>query len=81
MLLQTRAEFARRGVRVTVVAASDDLRDEFARYGLGTQIAASIEAAVGQKWAQDTHTNRVLAGLAMVGIGLALVGVAILLGG
>lgn len=44
-LLQMRAEFARRGVRVAVFAASDDLRDEFARYGLDIQ-AMSIEAAV-----------------------------------
>ncbi len=37
--------------------------------------------AVGQKWAQYNETNRLLAGLAMVAIGLALVGVAVLLGG
>jgi VIT1/CCC1 family predicted Fe2+/Mn2+ transporter len=36
---------------------------------------------VGQKWAQYAQTNRLVAGLAMVAIGLALVGVAILLGG
>jgi VIT1/CCC1 family predicted Fe2+/Mn2+ transporter len=36
---------------------------------------------VGQKWAQYVHINRLIAGLAMVAIGLALVGVAILLGG
>lgn len=36
---------------------------------------------VGQKWAQYAHTNRVVAGLVMVAIGLVLVGVAILLGG
>ena len=36
---------------------------------------------VGQKWAQYAHTNRLLAGMAMVTIGLALVGVAVLLGG
>lgn len=36
---------------------------------------------VGQKWAQFAHTNRLLAGMAMVTIGLVLVGVAILLGG
>ena len=36
---------------------------------------------VGQKWAQYAHTNRLVAGLVMVAIGLALVGVAILLGG
>ena len=36
---------------------------------------------VGQKWAQYANTNRLLAGLAMVAIGLALVGVAVLLGG
>ena len=36
---------------------------------------------VGQKWAQYVHTNRLVAGLVMVAIGLALVGVAILLGG
>lgn len=36
---------------------------------------------VGQKWAQYALTNRLVAGLAMVTIGLALVGVAILLGG
>ena len=37
--------------------------------------------AVGQKWAQYNETNRLLAGMAMVAIGLALVGVAVLLGG
>ena len=36
---------------------------------------------LGQKWAQYAHTNRLVAGMAMVTIGLALVGVAILLGG
>jgi len=36
---------------------------------------------VGQEWAQYAHTNRLVAGLVMVAIGLALVGVAILLGG
>jgi len=36
---------------------------------------------VGHAWAQYAHTNRLVAGLAMVGVGLALVGVAILLGG
>ena len=36
---------------------------------------------VGQKWAEYADTNRLLAGLTMVVIGLALVGVAILLGG
>jgi hypothetical protein len=36
---------------------------------------------VGQKWAYFIHANRLLVGLAMVGIGLALVGVAVLLGG
>jgi VIT1/CCC1 family predicted Fe2+/Mn2+ transporter len=36
---------------------------------------------VGHKWAQYAHTNRLVAGLAMVAIGLALVGVAVLLGG
>jgi hypothetical protein len=35
----------------------------------------------GQKWAQYVGTNRLVAGLAMVAIGLLLVGVAILLGG
>jgi hypothetical protein len=35
---------------------------------------------VGQKWAQYAGTNRLLAGLAMVALGLMLVGVAILLG-
>jgi len=35
----------------------------------------------GHKWGQYAHTNRFLAGLAMVAIGLALVGVAIPLGG
>jgi VIT1/CCC1 family predicted Fe2+/Mn2+ transporter len=35
----------------------------------------------GQKWAQYAHTNRLVAGLVMVAIGLALVGVAVLLGG
>jgi hypothetical protein len=36
---------------------------------------------VGQKWAHYINANRLLAGLAMVAIGLALVGVAALLGG
>jgi hypothetical protein len=36
---------------------------------------------VGHNWAQYAHTNRLVAGLAMVSIGLALVEVAILLGG
>jgi len=36
---------------------------------------------VGHMWAQYAHTNRLLAGLVMVAIGLALVGVAVLLGG
>lgn len=36
---------------------------------------------VGHKWARYAHTNRIVAGLAMVAIGLALVGVAIPLGG
>jgi len=36
---------------------------------------------VGQKWAQYAKTNRPLAGLAMVVIGLALVGIAVSLGG
>jgi hypothetical protein len=36
---------------------------------------------IGQKWAQYANTNRLLAGLAMVGVGLSLVGVAVLLGG
>jgi len=36
---------------------------------------------VGHQWAQYAHTNRLVAGLAMVAIGLALVGVAVLLGG
>jgi hypothetical protein len=35
----------------------------------------------GQKWAQYAHTNRLVAGLVMVAIGLSLVGVAVLLGG
>lgn len=36
---------------------------------------------VGQRWAQYTHSNRLMAGVSMVALGLALVGVAILLGG
>jgi hypothetical protein len=40
-------EFTRHGVRVTVIAASDDLRDEFARYGLNIN-AVSINAAVDE---------------------------------
>jgi len=36
---------------------------------------------VGQEWGQYAHTNRWLAGLVMMTIGLALVGVAVLLGG
>jgi VIT1/CCC1 family predicted Fe2+/Mn2+ transporter len=35
----------------------------------------------GQQWAQYAHTNRLVAGLVMVAIGLALVGVAVALGG
>lgn len=44
-LLQMDAELAWRGVRVTVVAASDDLRNELARYGLNINVL-SINAAV-----------------------------------
>jgi MFS superfamily sulfate permease-like transporter len=44
-LLQMDAEFARRGVRVAVVAASDELRKELARYGLNIN-AVSINDAV-----------------------------------
>ena len=36
---------------------------------------------VGQKWAQYAGTSRLVAGLAMVALGLVLVGIAILLGG
>lgn len=36
---------------------------------------------VGQKWAQYVNTNRIVAGLVMVAIGLALVGIAVVLGG
>jgi len=36
---------------------------------------------VGQKWAQYAGTNRLVAGFAMVALGLVLVGIAILLGG
>ena len=36
---------------------------------------------VGQEWAHYAHTNRLVAGLVMVAIGLALVGVTIPLGG
>ena len=36
---------------------------------------------VGQKWARYANVNRLLAGLAMVVVGMALVGVAVLLGG
>jgi hypothetical protein len=36
---------------------------------------------VGRKWARHTGTNQLLAGSAMVAIGLTLVGIAILLGG
>ena len=36
---------------------------------------------VGRKWARHTGTNQLLAGSALVAIGLALVGIAILLGG
>jgi len=44
-LLQMDAEFARRGVRVALVAASDELRMELARYGLNID-AVSIKDAV-----------------------------------
>ena len=44
-LLQMDAEFARRGVRVALVAASDELRKELARYGLNID-AVSIRDAV-----------------------------------
>jgi VIT1/CCC1 family predicted Fe2+/Mn2+ transporter len=37
--------------------------------------------AVGRKWAAYTNTNRLVAGLAMVAVGLLMVGVAIALGG
>jgi len=36
---------------------------------------------VGRKWAAYTNTNRLVAGLAMIGLGLLLVGIAIALGG
>jgi hypothetical protein len=36
---------------------------------------------IGQKWAKYANTNRLLAGLVMVVVGLALVAVAVLLGG
>jgi VIT1/CCC1 family predicted Fe2+/Mn2+ transporter len=36
---------------------------------------------VGHKWARYAHANRLIAGLAMVSIGLTLVGVAMVLGG
>ncbi len=36
---------------------------------------------VGHMWAQDVHVNRLVAGLAMMTLGLALVGVAVALGG
>jgi len=41
----------------------------------------AILFVVGRKWAGYANTNRLLAGLAMVAIGLAMVGTAILLGG
>jgi VIT1/CCC1 family predicted Fe2+/Mn2+ transporter len=41
----------------------------------------AILFVVGRKWAAYANTNRLVAGLAMVTLGLALVGVAILLGG
>ena len=41
----------------------------------------AILFVVGRKWAAYANTNRLVAGLAMVALGLALVGVAILLGG
>ena len=41
----------------------------------------AILFVVGRKWAEYANTNRLVAGLAMVAIGLSLVGVAILLGG
>ena len=45
MLLQMHTEFSQRGVRVTVVAASDEVYDELARYGLNID-AVSIKDAV-----------------------------------
>jgi len=44
-LLQMDAEFARRGVQVALVAASDELRKELERYGLNIE-AVSIKDAV-----------------------------------
>ena len=41
----------------------------------------AILFVVGRRWAAYANTNRLVAGLAMVALGLALVGVAILLGG
>jgi VIT1/CCC1 family predicted Fe2+/Mn2+ transporter len=41
----------------------------------------AILFVVGRKWAGYANTNRLVAGLAMVAIGLAMVGIAILLGG
>jgi len=41
----------------------------------------AILFVVGRRWAAYANTNRVVAGMAMVALGLALVGIAILLGG
>ena len=41
----------------------------------------AILFVVGRKWAGYANTNRMVAGLAMVALGLAMVGIAILLGG
>ena len=41
----------------------------------------AILFVVGRRWAAYANTNRLVAGLAMVALGLALVGVAMLLGG
>ena len=41
----------------------------------------AILFVVGRRWAAYANTNRVVAGMAMVALGLALVSIAILLGG
>jgi hypothetical protein len=56
-LLQMDGEFARRGVRVAVVAATEDLRDEFARYGRDIH-AVSVKAAVNALSAGNLYWGR-----------------------
>jgi VIT1/CCC1 family predicted Fe2+/Mn2+ transporter len=57
----------------------------FSKPAMGLRVSNFLLVAmlfvVGRRWAAYAHTNRLVAGLAMVATGLLLVGVAVLLGG